>query len=68
MFSTGIKWLDFDNEMMKQGKEVVTVAAGGYCFIESVQIGLERDLDVLYTNEQIAEKILDEVYEQGNFL
>ena len=63
MFSTGIKWSEFDNEMRKQGKEVLTVAAGGYCFIESVRLCLERDLDVSYTNQQIVEKILDEVYE-----
>ena len=67
MFSTGIKWSEFDNEMRKQGKEVLTVAASGYCFIESVRLCLERDLDVSYMNQQIVEKILDEVYEQGTF-
>ena len=67
MFSTGIKWLEFDNEMRKQGKEVLTVAAGGYCFIESVRLCLECDLDVSYTNQQIVEKILDKVYERGTF-
>ena len=55
--------MEFDNEMSKQGSEVLTVPASGYCFIESVQLGLEGDLDVSSMNEQIVEKILDEVYE-----
>ena len=59
--------MDFDNEMRKQGKEVLTVPASGYCFIESVQLGLECYLDVSYMNEQIVEKFLDEVYEWGTF-
>ena len=67
MFSTGIKWSEFDNEMRKQGKEVLTVAASGYCFIESVWLGLERDLDVTYMNQQIVENFLDKVYERGTF-
>ena len=49
--------------MSKQGNEVLTVPASGYCFIESVWLGLECDLDVSSMNEQIVEKILDEVYE-----
>ena len=53
--------------MRKQGKEVLTVAASWYCFIESVRLGLQHDLDVSYMNEQIMEKFLDEVYEWGTF-
>ena len=67
MFSDKLTWDHFDEQIKQFGKEVVHVPAGGFCLIESIRVALKEDFNINYTNEEIADRILDEICERCDF-
>ena len=67
MFSDKLTWDHFDEQIKQFGKEVVHVPGGGFCLIESIRVALKEDFNINYTNEEIADRILDEICERCNF-
>ena len=67
MFSDKLTWDHFDEQIKQFGKEVVHVPAGGFCLIESIRVALKEDFNIIYTNEEIADRILDEICKRCDF-
>ena len=67
MFSDKLTWDHFDEQIKRFGKEVVHVPGGGFCLIESIRVALKEDFNINYTNEEIADRILDEICERCDF-
>ena len=67
MFSDKLTWDHFDEQIKRFGKEVVHVPGGGFCLIESIRVALKEDFNINYTNEEIADRILDEICQRCDF-